>query len=42
MDARGFGSGPRSRYREVRWSALDAAMAAGAIVVAALTVLAGR
>jgi len=42
MDARGFGSGPRSCYREVRWSALDAAMAAGAIVVAALTVLAGR
>jgi energy-coupling factor transport system permease protein len=42
MDARGFGSGPRSRYREVRWSSLDAAVAAGALVVAALAVLAGR
>jgi len=42
MDARGFGSGPRSRYREVRWSGLDAAMAAGAVVVAAAAVLVGR
>ena len=42
MDARGFGSGPRSRYREVRWTRLDAAMAAGAVGVLALAVLAGR
>ena len=42
MDARGFGSGPRSRYREVRWGAVDAVMAAGAIAVGALAVLAGR
>lgn len=42
MDARGFGSGPRSRFREVRWSSLDALMAVGAIVVAALAVAAGR
>ncbi len=42
MDARGFGSGPRSRYREVRWGGLDAAMAVGAVAVAALAVLAGR
>ena len=27
MDARAFGSGPRSRYREVRWSALDPGLA---------------
>ena len=33
MDARAFGSGPRSRYRVVRWTWLDAAVAAGALVV---------
>lgn len=33
MDARAFGSGPRTRYRPVRWTALDAAVAAGAAVV---------
>ena len=27
MDARGFGSGPRSRYRDVRWTRLDAVAA---------------
>ncbi len=42
MDARGFGSGPRSRFREERWSWLDAAMAAGAVAVAAGVVVAGR
>jgi energy-coupling factor transport system permease protein len=42
MDARGFGSGPRSRFREVRWSGLDAAMAAGALIVLAAAMLAGR
>jgi len=31
MDARGFGSGPRSRYREVRWGWLDLAITAGAV-----------
>jgi energy-coupling factor transport system permease protein len=38
MDARAFGSGPRSRYREVRWGPLDAVTAIGAlaILVAAL------
>ncbi len=38
MDARGFGSGPRSRYREVRWSWLDLAIGIGAalVLVAAL------
>ena len=35
MDARGFGSGPRSRYREVRWSGLDAMVLAGALAVLA-------
>ena len=38
MDARRFGSGPRSRYREVRWSPLDLAVGLGAALalVAAL------
>jgi energy-coupling factor transport system permease protein len=41
MDARGFGSGPRTRYREVGWTALDAAVGAGAaIVLLALLVIA--
>ena len=40
MDARGFGSGPRTRYREVRWTGLDVAaiVIAGAVVVGALIV----
>lgn len=38
MDARAFGSGPRSRYREVRWSGLDlmVGLGAGIALVAAL------
>jgi energy-coupling factor transport system permease protein len=40
MDARGFGSGPRSTYRPVRWQPLDAVVAIAALVilVAALVV----
>ncbi len=35
MDARAFGSGPRTRYRDVRWSMLDLAVAvAGAAILA--------
>lgn len=33
MDARAFGSGPRSRYRVVRWTWLDPAVTVGATVV---------
>ena len=33
MDARAFGSGPRSRYRVLRWSWLDLAVPVGALVV---------
>jgi energy-coupling factor transport system permease protein len=33
MDARGFGHGPRSWYRTVRWSWLDAAAVVGAVAV---------
>jgi energy-coupling factor transport system permease protein len=33
MDARAFGSGPRTYYRPIRWSALDLFVAGGAIAV---------
>lgn len=33
MDARAFGSGPRTRYREVTWSGLDAAVVAGGLAL---------
>ena len=33
MDARAFGSGPRSRYREVRWGLLDLVIGIGAAIV---------
>ncbi len=38
MDARAFGSGPRSRYREVRWQSLDlvVGVAAAAVLLGAL------
>ena len=36
MDARAFGSGPRSRYREIRWSRLDLGVGLAAVVVLAL------
>jgi energy-coupling factor transport system permease protein len=35
MDARAFGSGPRSRYRLVRWSGLDLVVAIGSAVALA-------
>jgi energy-coupling factor transporter transmembrane protein EcfT len=40
MDARAFGAGPRSRYREVRWTILDGVVGLAAIValVAALAI----
>ena len=36
MDARGFGTVPRSRYREVRWSPLDPLVGGGAALVLVL------
>jgi len=36
MDARGFGSGPRSRYREVPWTWLDGGVALGGLVILAI------
>jgi energy-coupling factor transport system permease protein len=41
MDARAFGSGPRTRYRVVRWSWLDPAIAAGACLVLVVALMAG-
>jgi energy-coupling factor transport system permease protein len=42
MDARAFGSGPRTHYREVRWSPLDAAVSVAAIAILAIALLLGR
>jgi energy-coupling factor transport system permease protein len=42
MDARAFGSGPRSFYRPTRWSWLDVAVGAGAIAVLAGALATGR
>jgi energy-coupling factor transport system permease protein len=33
MDARGFGAGPRSTYRSVRWSLLDLVVGAAAVAI---------
>ncbi len=41
MDARGFGSGPRSRYREIRWMPLDLAVAIAAALVLLAALVAG-
>lgn len=42
MDARAFGSGPRTRYREVGWTWLDAALlAGGAVLLLAALVIGG-
>jgi energy-coupling factor transport system permease protein len=41
MDARAFGSGPRSRYREIQWSALDGLVGAGAVIVLAVALAIG-
>lgn len=42
MDARGFGSGPRTHYRIVRWTWLDGGLAALAVVVLAVAIALGR
>ena len=41
MDARAFGSGPRTRYREVRWGPRDLAVGLGAAVVLAVAIVPG-
>jgi energy-coupling factor transport system permease protein len=42
MDARAFGSGPRSHYREVRWAPLDAAVGVAALAILAIALALGR
>lgn len=42
MDARAFGSGPRTTYREVRWSRLDAVVGVAAVVVLAVALATAR
>jgi energy-coupling factor transport system permease protein len=42
MDARGFGSGPRTHYRLMRWSWLDPAVAVAAVAILAIALLLGR
>lgn len=42
MDARAFGSGPRTHYRFVRWSILDLAVGIGGFLVLAAALALGR
>lgn len=42
MDARAFGSGPRTAFREMRWSWLDGVVAVAAIAILAIALQAGR
>jgi energy-coupling factor transport system permease protein len=42
MDARAFGLGPRSRFRELRWSLADAYVGASGVAVLAIALLATR
>jgi energy-coupling factor transport system permease protein len=42
MDARAFGSGPRTYYRTLRWSWLDPVVAAAAVAILAIALVAGR
>jgi energy-coupling factor transport system permease protein len=42
MDARAFGSGPRTTYREIRWGRLDLAVGVAAVIVLVVALAAGR
>jgi energy-coupling factor transport system permease protein len=42
MDARAFGSGPRTSYRSVRWSWLDGAAAVAGVAILAIALSLGR
>lgn len=42
MDARGFGSGPRSTYRPIAWSPLDGAVGVAGIAVLVVALVAAR
>ena len=41
MDARAFGSGPRTHYREVRWGGLDVSMGLAAVAILVLALALG-
>ena len=42
MDARAFGTGPRTHYRVQRWTPVDAAVGVGAVVILAIALSLGR
>jgi energy-coupling factor transport system permease protein len=42
MDARGFGSGPRSTYRPIAWTTLDAAVGGVALLILLVALLVSR
>jgi len=42
MDARGFGTGPRSIYRPIAWTSLDASVGAAALAILLAALLASR
>lgn len=42
MDARGFGSGPRTTYRPIAWTTLDAVVAGAALVILVAALLVSR
>lgn len=42
MDARAFGTGPRTHYRELRWSVLDGVVGAAAVMILAIALALGR
>lgn len=42
MDARAFGSGPRTAYREIRWGRLDLAIGLAAVIALVVALAAGR
>jgi energy-coupling factor transport system permease protein len=42
MDARAFGSGPRTSFRELHWSVRDAVVLVGAVVILAVALALGR
>jgi energy-coupling factor transport system permease protein len=42
MDARGFGSGPRTTYRPVAWTSLDATIAAAGVLILVAALIVSR
>jgi energy-coupling factor transporter transmembrane protein EcfT len=42
MDARGFGSGPRTTYRPVAWTSFDATIAAAGVLILVAALIVSR